>query len=368
MGHSHLSKFFVATLFMATTLTIPFTSCAPSITEDNRDPIQLSVRMMWEPADPNLPDWQLLGRWPQDLISGRDGELFLSDEQNARVLHFNTDGELFGIIGRSGGGPGEFTNPVDLAYDLQRDLLWVGERGRGGGKISRFTWRGDQFEFLDTFQARALMIDRSSALTTAVEEDMYWTNGWFFQQEDYQNTLLQLIQTDGTIERSFGDPWEPEWVNRGMASRINECNIVRIEDEHIALVWSNQPKVQIWNMDGTLLVERYFETPEIMRPGPGPVKNEDGREVYYMWFTCADYCEETELLFVGFNVNQEDRFDFYALDPNSLLIAEWYQLPVPQSEEDRIWPSRLVIETTDQTTRFFCIEMYSSGVLVIEPQ
>ncbi|MFC1629468.1 6-bladed beta-propeller [Gemmatimonadota bacterium] len=341
------------------------TACSSEITEDSRDPIQLSYRFMWDPADQDLPEWQLLGRFPQDIISGRKGELFLSDEQNARVIHFTTGGELIKIIGREGSGPGEFNNPVDLAYDRGRDRLWVGERGRS--KLSRFTRDGDRFEFLDTVQALALMIDRSPALLTAADADQYWTNGWFFSTEQVENSMLQRIRTDGEIEQEVGDTWQPEWASRGMISRINECEISQVADDRIALVWTNRPLVQIWNSDGTLAVERYFETPEIMRPGPGPVEV-DGREVYYTWFISADYCAEVGLLYVGFVVNGEKRIDFYALDPVTLLITEWYQMSIPDDEEVDIWPSRLVVEKAGSTIRFYTIAMLSSGVLVIEPE
>ena len=340
-----------------------FLSCSSEPIEDSRIPIKLSYRLMWDPDDPNLPDWQTLGRWPQDLIAGRRGELFLSDEQNSRVIHFTTVGELIGIIGREGSGPGEFENPVDLAYDHKRDRLWVGERG--GSKISRFTRSGDRFEYLDSFQARALMIDRSPALLTAPEEDCYWTNGWFFGSDEVENSLIQLIRTDGEIVRAVGDPWEPEWVSRGMISRINQCEIVRMGDDRIALVWTFQPKVQIYSVDGTLQIERLFDTPEIMRPGPGPVER-DGREVYYTWFSCAGYHAGTGLLYAGFPVIGEERVDFYALDPATLLIINWYQLEIPEREEEGPWPSRLVVERDGSSVRFYCIEMFNSGVLIIE--
>ncbi|MFC1529150.1 6-bladed beta-propeller [Gemmatimonadota bacterium] len=342
-------------------------ACSQEIpTEDSRDPIQLTWRYMWDPADQDLPEWQMLGRWPQDLVRGRDGELFLSDEQNTRVIHFTTDGELISIIGQQGSGPGEFNNPVDLAYDRERDRLWVGERGRS--MLSRFRRDGDRFEFLDTFQARAFMIDRTPALLTAADADEYWTNGWFFaRDEELENSMLQRIGTDGEVVQHIGEPWQPEWVNRGMVSRINECNISMVENDRLALVWSHRPLIQIWNLDGTLAVERYFETPEIMRPGPGP-SEDDGRQVFYMWFSWSEYCEETDLLYVGFSVMDKNRIDFYALDPSTLLIVEWYQLKTPDPDNNDFWPSRLVVKKTGNSVRFYCIAMLSSGVLIIEPK
>ena len=352
-------------LLVLSLLVGQLSSCSSQPTEDDRSPIPLTYRMMWDPTKPDLPDWQALGRWPQDLIAGRKGELFLSDEQNARVIHFTTEGGLIGVIGREGSGPGEFSNPVDLAYDRQRDRLWVGERGRS--KITRFSRIGDRFEHFDSFIARAFMIDRSPALQTAEDADRYWTNGWFFGTEEIQNSLLQLIGTDGEVIREIGEPWEPEWSTRGNVSRMNECEIALLDDSRLACVWRNRPLVQVWSTDGELLKERTFDTPEVLRPGPGPVERE-GRQVFFQWFSNAAFCPDDGLLYVGFSVYDGGRVDFYALDPATLFIVDWYQMKMPGSDEERPWPTRLVVERDDSSVRLYCIEMLSSTVMIIQPE
>ncbi len=104
-----------------------------------------------------------------------------------------------------------------------------------------------------------------------------------------------------------------------------------------------------------------------MRPGPGPVE-EDGREVYYTWFTNAAYCPGDGLLYAGFPVIEEERIDFYALDPATLLIVDWYQMEIPGREENGPWPTRLVVEKDGSSICFYCLEMMNSGVMIIEPE
>ncbi len=70
------------TLFTLPLLVCLLASCVSEPTEDSRDPIQLAWRLMWDPADPDLPDWQVLGRWPQDLVAGPADRAHLRDTRD----------------------------------------------------------------------------------------------------------------------------------------------------------------------------------------------------------------------------------------------------------------------------------------------
>ncbi|MGY5877002.1 MAG: 6-bladed beta-propeller [Candidatus Thorarchaeota archaeon] len=340
-------------------------ACSPQNSQETLKPIQLSYRWLWDPASPDLDDWQLLGSSPRDLIAGEDGELFVSDRQNARVIHFTTNGGLIGVIGQKGGGPGEFTGPGDLAYDKERNVLWVGERGPM--RISRFIRNGNSFEFKDAIPARAFMIDRFPSLVLD-EEDQYWTNGWYLGSENDSKTLIQLTQSDGTIVKSFGQIWEPEWANTGLVPRMNEGNLLKISNDCLAFIWLFKPTIEIWGTDGSKVLEKHFDTAAVRRPGPGPVENEEGREVFKPFFQSSFYDQNSDILYVGFYEDDSDNYDFYGLDSNTLEIIEWYQLPIGEKGESRLMPTRLVVEMINDSIRFFCLDMINSGVLVLEPR
>lgn len=59
-----------------------------------------------------------------DAAFGRDGRIYVADDQNHRVAAFGPDGRFLRFIGRQGKGPGEFESPWLLAVD-GRDSLFV---------------------------------------------------------------------------------------------------------------------------------------------------------------------------------------------------------------------------------------------------
>lgn len=67
-------------------------------------------------------DTTYLGR-PSGLALAPDGTFFVADLLGARVLHYNNKGELLGIMGRKGTGPGEFSSPSWMALAGDSVLL-----------------------------------------------------------------------------------------------------------------------------------------------------------------------------------------------------------------------------------------------------
>ena len=97
--------------------------------------IPLQVRYLWDPESSELADWQML-KEPRTIIEGPQGELFVADTGNRRVIRFTPSDGLIEIIGGPGQGPGEFSQPIDLSYSPADSVLWVGDRR--SGRISIF--------------------------------------------------------------------------------------------------------------------------------------------------------------------------------------------------------------------------------------
>lgn len=64
-------------------------------------------------------------------VSGRR-ELFISDAFSRTVLHVLADGNVHGMIGRRGRGPGEFEAPSTVLVAAHDSLLYVADAARGG--------------------------------------------------------------------------------------------------------------------------------------------------------------------------------------------------------------------------------------------
>lgn len=60
------------------------------------------------------------------VTMGPNGQIFVAEYTNDRVMVFSGDGEFVRSIGRAGEGPGEFRHPTAMAWD-GNDRLWVAE-------------------------------------------------------------------------------------------------------------------------------------------------------------------------------------------------------------------------------------------------
>lgn len=89
------------------------------------------------------PDGSLVDRWgngqpersqaglssPWDVAVGPDGEVFVADHDNSRIVKRSAAGELLGVIGTPGGDPGQLRYPVSIALGPS-GRLYVVERNR----------------------------------------------------------------------------------------------------------------------------------------------------------------------------------------------------------------------------------------------
>jgi predicted membrane-bound mannosyltransferase/sugar lactone lactonase YvrE len=72
-------------------------------------------------AVPDPGPYDLFG--PRDIAIDPDGNLWVTDTGNNRLLKFSPDGESLGTYGSKGSGPGQFSEPVGLAISESGELF-----------------------------------------------------------------------------------------------------------------------------------------------------------------------------------------------------------------------------------------------------
>ncbi len=101
---------------------------------------QRAPRFVAEPdaafAAPDSVDEEL--SYVTDMAVDADGSIYVADVRLSHVLHLDSLGGVRRIIGRSGGGPGEFVSTLLLGF--YRDSLWVFDPG--ALRITLFPRRG----------------------------------------------------------------------------------------------------------------------------------------------------------------------------------------------------------------------------------
>jgi DNA-binding beta-propeller fold protein YncE len=85
-------------------------------------------------AGPQVGPLELFG--PRDIVIAPDGTLWLTDTGNKRLLQFSKDGEPLGSFGSEGSGPGQFIEPVGLAFDAAGNM-YVADAWNG--RVQKFS-------------------------------------------------------------------------------------------------------------------------------------------------------------------------------------------------------------------------------------
>ena len=67
-------------------------------------------------------------RSPDDLVFASDGDIFVADAGNGRIVHLSPEGEFLGQWGRKGEAEGEFAAAHGIGID-ERDRIYVADRG-----------------------------------------------------------------------------------------------------------------------------------------------------------------------------------------------------------------------------------------------
>ena len=78
--------------------------------------------------------------WPQSIIMGSDGNLWLSDEGTHQISVITTEGELVSQWGEAGSGEGQLDRPSGIAFDGDDNLLVVDTMNH---RVQRFDKDGD---------------------------------------------------------------------------------------------------------------------------------------------------------------------------------------------------------------------------------
>jgi DNA-binding beta-propeller fold protein YncE len=68
-------------------------------------------------------------RRPEGIVLDRDGNLWVADYGNDRVVKLSPDGRLLLSWGSHGSGPGEFVGPKGVAVDPSTGRLYVADTG-----------------------------------------------------------------------------------------------------------------------------------------------------------------------------------------------------------------------------------------------
>lgn len=124
---------------------------------------------------------------PDDLAIASNGDLYIADSGNGRIVHVTASGQYVSQFGRKGKGPGEFTTAHGLAID-GKDTLYVADRGNN--RVEVFSPDGK-------FMAQWNGFGNPFGV-------LFWKDELIVSEGD-QNKIIELGRR-GEILRVWGDP------------------------------------------------------------------------------------------------------------------------------------------------------------------
>ena len=183
---------------------------------------------------------------PADMALDADGNLFVVDTLNQRVLILAPDGTFIDSFGEAGSGPGQFSDPSDADSQYAADGPWGIEIDRDGNVYVADTWNhriqkfGPDFEFIlewggggELFGPRDIAIDSDGNILVV----------------DTGNKRIVKYTPDGEQLEEFGG----EGGGPGQFNEPSSITVASTGDIYVADYWNR--RVQHFDPEMTYLDE-----------------------------------------------------------------------------------------------------------------
>jgi len=317
----------------------------PDIPVQTQESIHLQIEYLWDPTSPE--EWQAIGRRPGGLILGEPGELFIADSRLARILLVDNQGGLIQEIGRQGSGPGEFREPRAITYDRPSHTLWVADIELL--RCSSFVRKRGRYEFRHSFRMTHIPDMWPPVFAAADSTSLWLMNRVRSLQDEYR---MFIYSATGQVLRKIAPaqapepPWQPYGWNSGY--------ILTLTEGRIAYVWHSQPMIEIWSVEGELLVKRQLQGP--LYDMPPPIELEGGQYGFPLSFNAVCYDRTRDLLFLTAKTSGMKGLLFVGIDSRILEEATRYYLPEQGEEGSDPLIRHLVVDRVGETLQFFGID------------
>jgi DNA-binding beta-propeller fold protein YncE len=171
--------------------------------------------------------------WPVQIVTDRDGHIFVSDEAIHRITRFDQEGEFVSKWGVEGDSDGEFNGPTGIAFDPDGNLVVVDSKNH---RVQRYTAEGEYLGGFGSHGAGPGEFDLPWGVHVDELGDVYVA--------DWGNNRYQVFSSDGTLKNAVARPGSGEGeFNRPTGIAVDAHGDVYVAD------WGND-RVQMFNSDG----------------------------------------------------------------------------------------------------------------------
>lgn len=272
--------------------------------------------------------------WPSMLDVDKEGNIYVLERKNHRILVFSSSGERIKTIGQEGKKHGEFSLVSDLTFDDENNLFVAEYENQ---RIQIFS---KQREFLNSFKVPfypGRIVTDNQFLYITVRH---------VTQVDY---LVYKYTKDGKLISGFGDVKKRprsalyDFEKRRQAAIDNlSYNFVYLSSDlkgNVYVVHRFLPKIKKYSGEGNILMESEYQTSiknkkppivteiiSVVRSGQRGQKKATARH-FPVCYDIATDTSGTIYLLVATDHNQDQKCALYRLDPEGNLL-EKIHLPI----------------------------------------
>ena len=180
--------------------------------------------------------------WPTAITVGPDENVYLADENLARISIYSPDGEFLRKWERPGRGNGEWDNPSGLVFG-PNDLLYLVDSGNH--RVQMLTKDGDYVGQWGEFGSGPGQFNMPWGITVDAAGQVYVA--------DWRNDRIQKFTADGQFLMAFGESGsDPGQFNRPTDVAVDADGAIYVAD------WNND-RMQAFHPDGSYAGMTYGE-------------------------------------------------------------------------------------------------------------
>jgi len=171
--------------------------------------------------------------WPQSIITGDDGNLWLSDEGTHQISVITTDGTLVSQWGEAGEDAGQLNRPSGIAFDSDGNLLVVDTMNH---RVQKFTREGKHLAGFGELGDGDGQFNMPWGISVDELGDIYVV--------DWRNDRVQKFDSDGEFIFKFG-------LSGSGDGEFNRPSGIAVDgDGDIYVVDKGNDRVQLFNPEG----------------------------------------------------------------------------------------------------------------------
>jgi hypothetical protein len=180
-----------------------------------------------------------------DVETDSMNNIYVLDQSLNQILVYNQVGDYLYEIGRSGKGPGEFQNPIDIEID-QNDILYVADRYF---RLSVFKKIDRQFVYDKTIQ-----LEHSPDQICIIDKNLFYRAVGLNKnmENSYEQFVVHKISLrDGSLIKSFGKTYQSNVLL--VSNQLSDGNLLcDSKNEIVVITYDSTPYFFAFDLDGEL--------------------------------------------------------------------------------------------------------------------